>query len=144
MKRINVPMRLVLGLPFNTPLGGRLMLLRHTGRRTGRTYRQPISYVPDGDTLLTPGGGRWKLNLREGEPVTLHLRGRDITATPEFIPEAAEVERLLRHMIARNPRMTAFVPFVGRDGTIEPAQLENALSHGFCIVRWHLDPATRP
>jgi EmrB/QacA subfamily drug resistance transporter len=47
---INVPMRSVLGLPFPTPLGRRLMLVFLTGRKTGRLYRQPVSYVPDGDT----------------------------------------------------------------------------------------------
>ena len=61
---VNVPMRFVLGMPFPTPLGARLMLISFTGRRTGKAYRQPVSYVRDGDVLLTPGGGRWKFNLR--------------------------------------------------------------------------------
>lgn len=52
---INVPMRILLGLPFPTPAGRRLMLLYLTGRKTGRRYRQPVSYIGDGDTLLTPG-----------------------------------------------------------------------------------------
>ena len=58
MKRANVPMRAVLALPFKTPLSKRLMLVFHTGRKTGRSYRQPVSYVHDADTLLTAGGGR--------------------------------------------------------------------------------------
>lgn len=61
---VNVPMRRILGLPFRTPLSKNLMLLYLTGRRTGKSYRQPVSYVRDGDTLLTPGGGNWKLNLK--------------------------------------------------------------------------------
>src|SRR5262249_52497079 len=65
---LNVPMRLVLALPISTPLGKRLMLAYLTGRKTGHHYRQPISYVRHGETLLTPGGGRWKLNLVEGQP----------------------------------------------------------------------------
>jgi hypothetical protein len=138
MKWVNVPMRFVVGLPFKTPLSSRLMLLSYTGRKTGRAYRQPISYVAYGDTLLTPGGGRWKLSLREGEPVTIRLRGRDVTARPEFVRDADEVDRLLRHMLERSPRLSSFVPFMGRDGTIDRAKLENALGHGFCIVRWHL------
>ena len=42
----------------STPLGKRLMLVYLTGRKSGRHYRQPISYVREGETLLTPGGGR--------------------------------------------------------------------------------------
>jgi hypothetical protein len=53
---VNVPMRAILGLPFATPLSGRLMLVFLTGRKTGRSYRQPVSYVRDGTDLLTPAG----------------------------------------------------------------------------------------
>ena len=45
MRVVNVPMRRVLNLPFATPVGRHLMLLHLTGRRTGRTYHQPVSYI---------------------------------------------------------------------------------------------------
>jgi hypothetical protein len=64
-------MRLVLGLPFSTPLGKRLMLVHLVGRKTGKHYKQPISYVRDEDVLLTPGWGtmeaqpcRWSTDAR--------------------------------------------------------------------------------
>jgi hypothetical protein len=38
---VNVPMRLVLGLPISTPLGERLMLVYLTGRRTSHQYHSP-------------------------------------------------------------------------------------------------------
>jgi hypothetical protein len=53
---INVPIRAVLELPFATPLSGRLMLSFLTGRKTGKSYGQPLSYVRQGTTLLTPDG----------------------------------------------------------------------------------------
>jgi hypothetical protein len=46
-------------------------------------------------------------------------------------------------MMAHNPRLTSFVPFIERDGSIARDKLETALSHGFCVVRWHLD-GTQP
>ena len=139
MRLVNVPMRQVLRLPFRTPLSGNLMLVSHTGRVTGRSYRQPVSYVPDGGVLLTPGGGRWTRNLRAGEPVELRLRGRRVVARPELVRDPDEVGRLLRRMLAHNPRLTSFVPFVKRDGTIDGDKLASALRYGFCIVRWHLE-----
>jgi deazaflavin-dependent oxidoreductase (nitroreductase family) len=139
MKWVNIPMRTLLRSPFKTPLSSRLMLVSYTGRRTGRAYRQPVSYARDGDTLLTPGGGKWKLNLREGEPVRLRVAGRDVVARPELVRDAKEADRLLRRMVASNPRLSSFVPFIERDGTIERSKLEAALDHGFCVVRWHLD-----
>jgi deazaflavin-dependent oxidoreductase (nitroreductase family) len=143
MNVINVPMRRVLGLPFATPLSKRLMLVWITGRKTGKVYRQPLSYVRQGNALLTPGGGKWKLNLREGTPVRIRLRGRDVLARPELASDPAEIERLLAEMAAENPRVHAFVGIPrGPDGRLDPARLQAAVQHGFRIVRWQLaDPS---
>jgi deazaflavin-dependent oxidoreductase (nitroreductase family) len=142
MRAVNVPMRAVLGSPFATPLSRNLMLISYTGRKTGKAYRQPVSYVRDGDTLLTPGGGRWTLNLRDGRPVRIRLRGRDVTARPELVTDPAEVERLLGVIGQENPGAARFIPIPRRaDGRLDPGALDAALRHGFCIVRWRLDPA---
>ena len=140
MAALNVPMRLVLGLPFPTPLSGRLMLVCHTGRRTGRHYRQPVSYITDGAVLLTPGGGRWTENLRDDQPVRLHLRGRDVDARPELVRDPREVERLLAAIRAANPSLDRFVRIpTSPDGRYRRGPLEAAIAHGFCIVVWHLE-----
>jgi deazaflavin-dependent oxidoreductase (nitroreductase family) len=140
MRAVNVPMRAVLSLPVATPLSANLMLISYTGRKTGKAYRQPVSYARDGEVLLTPGGGRWTLNLAGGRPVRIRLRGRDVAARPELVTDAAEVERLLGVIAAKNPRAARFVPIPRRaDGRLEPEALDAALRHGFCIVRWHLD-----
>jgi deazaflavin-dependent oxidoreductase (nitroreductase family) len=137
MKLVNRPVRWVLGLPVPTPLGRRLMVVTHVGRRTGRRYHQPVSYLRDGATLLTPGGGRWTRNLRPDQPVELRVAGRRITARPELVADPGEVERLLATMSRANRRLASFVPFVGRDGTIERDGLARAVELGFRIVRWH-------
>ena len=145
MRMINVPMRLVLGLPFATPLGGRLMLVFLTGRRTGKSYRQPVSYVRQGTTLLSPGGGRWKLNLKEGRPERMRLRGRDVLARPELVADVEEVEQLLGVMTEANPRVRSFVGIpTGPGGRLDRTRLETAVKYGFRIVRWHLDEPEAP
>jgi hypothetical protein len=139
MSVINVPMRAFLGLPFATPLGGRLMLVSLTGRKTGKHYRQPLSYVQQGNVLLTPGGGKWKLNLREGEPVRIRMRGRDVFARPALVSDIDEIERLLAVMTAANPSVASFVGIPkGPDGRLDRIRLEAAIRYGFRIVRWHL------
>jgi F420H(2)-dependent quinone reductase len=145
MRVVNVPMRRVLALPFATPLSDRLMLLSVTGRRSGRSYRQPISYVRDGDALLTPGGGRWRLNLVEGRPERIRLRGRDVLARPEIVADADEVERLLAVMRRANPRLDSFVRIPrGADGNLDRDRLEAALRYGFRVIRWRLEPGSTP
>jgi hypothetical membrane protein len=139
MSVINVPMRALLGLPFATPLGGRLMLVSLTGRKTGKHYRQPLSYVQQGNVLLTPGGGKWKLNLREVEVVRIRVRGRDVFARPELVSDINEIEQLLAVMTAANPSVRSFVGIPkGTDGRLDSTRLEAAIQYGFRIVRWHL------
>jgi hypothetical protein len=135
MRMINVPMRRVLSLPFPTPLGRRLMVVTLTGRKTGRIYRQPVSYVKDGDTLLTPGGGAWTRNLREDTAVPARINGKTVRLRPELVRDPDEVVRLLGLMAESNPRITSFVPFFDKDG-IDRTKLDNALSYGFRVVRW--------
>lgn len=139
MSVINVPMRLILGLPFATPLSRQLMLLYLTGRKSGKKYVQPVSYVPDGDALLTPGGGRWKLNVKPGECVRARLRGRDVLARPELIRDLDQIEQLLRRMQSVNPRITSFVPVGGSGGEIDRQRVQTAVNFGFALIRWHFD-----
>jgi hypothetical protein len=144
MRVVNVPMRLILRLPFPTPLNSQLMLLTFTGRRSGKVYHQPVSYVRDGETLLTPGGGRWTLNLTEGRPVRSILRGRAAVLRPHFVRDPGEVRRLLGIMREANPRLSSFIPFMGKDGSIDEEQLAAGLAHGFCVIRWTVGDAGLP
>jgi hypothetical protein len=140
MRYVNLFMRPALSLPFPTPLSANLMLIAYTGVKSGRAYVQPVSYAPDGETLLTPGGGRWTLNLKGGRPVRLRLRGKTVPAHADLVDDPAEVERLLGVIAAQNPRAMRFLPIPRRpDGRLDPDVLATALSHGFRIVRWHLD-----
>jgi hypothetical protein len=140
MGLLNVPVRALLSLPFPTPLSGRLMLLSYTGRKSGRAYRQPVSYVRQDGTLLTPGGGNWKWNMQDSRLVRIRLRGQDVLARPELIKDPDEIERLLEVMTAANPAAGAFVGIPkGADGRLDRDRLEAAVSHGFRIVRWHLE-----
>jgi hypothetical protein len=116
------------------------MLVYLTGRRTGRSYRQPVSYVRDGDSLLTPGGGNWKLNLQPDRPERVRLDGREVSARPELIDDVDAIDRSLMFMTASNPRAASFIPIARRDdGHFDRDGLVNAVAHGFRIVRWHLD-----
>ena len=140
MSIANIPVRALLKLPFQTPLSGRLMLLFYTGRKSGKAYQQPVSFVQQDDVLLTPGGGNWKWNLQNGQPVHIRLRGRDVKVCPELIKDPDEVERLLAVMASVNPTVNAFVGVPkGLDGRLDHESLENAIRFGFRIVRWHLE-----
>ena len=137
---INVPMRAILSLPFRTPLNRRLMLVTLTSRKTQRTYTQPVSYVQQGQTLLTPGGGKWKLSLQEGQPVRMRLRARWVHATPALVSDPDEMERLLAAMITAYPGLHTFLGIrKSSDGRLDRGRLQTAVQHGFRVVRWQLE-----
>jgi hypothetical protein len=73
MGALNVLPKFVRRLPFQTPMSGRLILLSYTGRKTGRVYTIPVSYVEQGDVLLIPAGGAWKRDLENGLAVRLRF-----------------------------------------------------------------------
>lgn len=140
MSMLNIFMRPLLRLPFPTPLTKRLMLVSFTGHKTGKAYQQPLSYVQQDNTLLTPGGRKWRLNLREDRPVRIRLRGHDVFARPEFVKDPDEIGRLIGVMSAANPTVGAFVAIPkGPDGRLDRSRLERAVKYGFMIVRWHLE-----
>jgi deazaflavin-dependent oxidoreductase (nitroreductase family) len=145
MGALNALPTFVLRLPFQTPMSRRLVLLTYTGRKSGRSYTIPVSYVKQGDTLLIPGGGAWHKNLEHGSPVRVRLRGSERSARSEVIKEIDEVERLVAFMMAANPAVSRFIG-VPREGDGRPnrARLEQVVRGGFAVVRLRLDSEPRP
>ncbi len=81
-------------------IGGRfgrlnMLLLTTTGRKSGRPWTTPLTYLADGDEMVlvasnggSPGHPAWYLNLRSNPQVTVERLGRKMavtarTATPE-------------------------------------------------------------
>src|SRR5215213_6396289 len=70
--------RLMLALlrsPARRVLGGMVLELRYTGRRTGREYTLPVEYARTADGVVVrpqhPDGTAWWRNFRTAAPVTV-------------------------------------------------------------------------
>src|SRR6266498_4406534 len=141
MGALNVLPKFALRLPFQTPMSRRLILLSYTGRKTGRSYTIPVSYVEQGDALLIPGGGAWKKNLENGLAVRIWFRGKERRANPEVIRDLDEVEELVAFMMAANPAVSRFIGVPKQpDGRPNREKLEQAVRGGFALVQLQLDP----
>ena len=57
VRYFNPVARFLLATPLHSLMSSRLMLLRFSRRKTGRSYTTPVSYVRVGDSPLVPGGG---------------------------------------------------------------------------------------
>jgi deazaflavin-dependent oxidoreductase (nitroreductase family) len=70
----------VLASPWHRRYSRTTLVLEVIGRRSGRRYRLPVSYVEDGGALLVfvdeADAKVWWRNLRGGAPVRVLLRGR--------------------------------------------------------------------
>lgn len=136
----NVVPRLILRSPLHGVMSGRLLLLTVTGRKTGRSYTIPVSYVEDGDALLVGAGAPWVKNLRDGVPVSVWLRGKERLVSPEVIRDPAELARLSEIILRVNPTWGRFNNLrFGPDGRIDPDLFERARKRGLAVIRLHLE-----
>jgi hypothetical protein len=135
-KFLNPFMHLMLRLPIERM---RELLPTFTGRPCDRRFTLPLSHVEDGDASLPmPGGGAWKLNLQDGRPVEVGLRGQERTEEPDLITYLDEIERLpVLFRGNRQAEACVGVPLTP-DGKLDRAQFEWAVADGFVIVRFHV------
>jgi deazaflavin-dependent oxidoreductase (nitroreductase family) len=93
--------------------GGRLgsgpvLLLDHTGRKSGRRRTTPVLYIQDGDDLVVVGSRvgsdfdpAWWLNLKANPATTVQVRQRRQVVARQATPE--EKERLWPRLVDAYP-----------------------------------------
>ena len=101
--------------------GSRILLLEHTGRRSGRVRTLPLVYVPHGDDLVVVAAAgasdehpQWFLNLRAhpAAEVTVGSERRPVTAR---IAGPDEKEALWPKLVERNPTWEGYRRRTERD-----------------------------
>jgi hypothetical protein len=80
-------------------IGEGVLLLRFTGRRSGRSYEIPVAYRRiDGRIALLTNSG-WRHNFRQGRDVEIVLRGETIRARASFLDDPLEVATIYAQLI---------------------------------------------
>lgn len=139
----NPAMRALLGSPLHWPLSRWFAVLTWTGRKSGRRYSTPISYVREGSsTLYATTGDRWWRNLVGGAPVAIRIAGRSHQARAIPVPEA---ESRIGHdrLFRAHPWFRRLAGVPGRDGGADPGALDRALAAGRVLVQIDLAPNGR-
>ena len=95
----------VMGWMLSSPrrarrVGGSLLLLHLTGRKTGRGIVIPVAYAAAGQQLLVLTTSRWRVNLRGRPDVEVTLRGRRLGARAELVEDPDAVARVYGARIA--------------------------------------------
>lgn len=107
LRRLKPVVVALLRSPLHPLLSGEILVLAWTGRRTGRRFELPLSYVRHDDALYLctrPEGSSWWRHLRPRARVELALQRRVVAADATLVdPASAEALGALRAFVARNP-----------------------------------------
>jgi hypothetical protein len=108
MTRLNPVIAWVLRSRLHPLLDRGLLMLRVTGRRTGRQYWIPVGYQRDGGriTVLVSKAPRkqWWRNYREPGPTAVLLRGRTLPGHAHVLSaESAAFHQAIEHTLRRVP-----------------------------------------
>jgi hypothetical protein len=126
--------------PLHGVMSNMLMLITYKGRKSGQAYTHPIGYFTwDKDELMAFTSARWWVNVLDGKPVTLLLRGQQVEAIPTPIHEREAVINTLEQFVRRLGAKTAQRLPIGLSRDREPtrADLEAAPS-GIALVHFKL------
>jgi hypothetical protein len=139
VRYFNPMMKFVLGTPLHRLMSGHLVLLSFSGRKSGRSFTTPVSYVMEGRALLIPGGGAWWKNLGNGRAARVRLRGVWIPVSSEIVSEPLALAEVMRKMLAANPAIAAFTGVkLSPDGWPDADALERERRRGFVVARLRL------
>ena len=143
LKRINPFVIRLLKSRFHGLASKDIMLVTVTGRRSGRSYTRPVSYVQEGDTVrcLSSTTTAWWRNLEGGAPVSLWLRGNEVAGRAEATRgEPKRIADALTAFLTRLPRDATYYD-VGLDARRLPvaADVERA-ADDVVLVEIALDP----
>ncbi|MGA5543544.1 hypothetical protein ACPCIR_16950 [Mycobacterium sp. NPDC051198] len=109
VKAVTPLAKALLRSPAHGCLSDTMMILTVTGRRTGRSYEIPVSYVADGAVLtcITGIDNAWWKNLRGGADVAVLLQGSRFRGYAEASTGAANVP-VIESFLAARPRDARF------------------------------------
>lgn len=122
-------------------VGGRILVLGHVGRSSGRRYRTPLNYAEvGGDVYLTAGFGAatdWYRNVLAHPQVEVWLPGRRRTGRADPADDLPDRVALLRAVLVASG-------FAARVAGVPVRRLTDgelaAVTRDYRLVRVRLDP----
>ena len=142
MRVMNAIPRLVLRSPLHGLMDGKVLLLGFYGRRSGRRYTTPMSYVRVGDEVYMTTEARWWKNLAGGAPVEMRLGGESRRGFAETLTREEGVAEVLRKILRHYPEYRRFVGVtVDERGRPEEETILEAARRGRIGIRVRLENA---
>ena len=141
IRLLNPLVAALLRSPLHSLMSRDTMLITFTGRKTGKSYTTPISYMRDGDVVRCFTHSPWWKNLRGGVPVTVRVEGREQPGRAEAV--TGEVDRIATQIAEFLTRVPRDLPYY--DVTLDAAgrpnasQVREAAAAGTVMIEIRLD-----
>jgi hypothetical protein len=111
-----------------------MMVLEFHGRKTGKVYTIPVSYLREGDVVIAFTDSPWQRNMVGGAPVTLYLKGKPVSGFAQVVKDRDEVtEGLTRFIRAFHFNARYFGVSFDADGEPIREQVERGSQHHVMI-----------
>lgn len=135
---VNRVMRALLCSPLHGIFSDSILLIRFTGRVSGRVHETPLRYMREGDAIVcfSAKETRWWRNIERETPILLRIRGQQgrYRAT-RFTDDAERLRALLLRMLQLFPEDAPYHHLtLDRNGKPHPAEFEKALRDAVMIV----------
>ena len=142
MRVMNAVPNLLLRSPLHGLMGAKVLLLGFTGRKSGRRYTTPMSYVRVGDEIFMSTEAPWWRNLVGGKPVEVRLRGKTRTGLAEALANEQDASGVLRTILRHYPEYRRFVGVtLDENGRPDDATILGAVRRGRVGIRVRLGDA---
>jgi hypothetical protein len=102
------------------------MLVTYTGRKSGKTYTTPVSYVKSVGAVIFFTAHKWWHNFEARSPVTLRFKGRDLHGVAEAVADPYKIEPVVRAFLEEKGVGSAWVIGLKLKGKTIPARDELA------------------
>ena len=132
---LNPMMKGLLKSPLHGVVSSRIMIIGFEGRKSGKHYATPVSYVQEQDEVYCFTHSQWWRNLIGGAPVELHLRGekRQGTAHPEAEDDDLIAEKLGQMLRAVPSDAPFYEVNLDENGEPDPQDLRRAAEDAVMI-----------
>ncbi len=139
----NPIVKFLLRSPLHGAMSGSTVLITYTGRKSGKQYTLPVSYLRVDNTLtaFSSRSRNWWRNLRGAAPVELLLQRQKHKAVGEVLEEPVQVVEGLRAYLRQAPQLARFFK-VGFDEDGKPDQLDlEREARDLVLIKLQLSPA---
>lgn len=134
----NPLVRFLLRMPLHVFMSSNTLLLEYTGMKTGKKRSTPLNYLPLGDRSITTSVRQrvWWRNLRDGQSVSLLIKGRSYSARPEVVEQEQDVIAGLRNLFTAHPSWGRYYDVQVQAGLPDEHDLARA-AQDHVLVYWN-------